>query len=1341
MARHNSTSFPNVQTWGQLLPADLLRRVLLFDKEMEGLEPKDYHLVGEKLNEAINRSWQKMLSVWHEFAACRDRLASTETGTSQTREFLLLPLFQELGYGRLAGAKPEEREVELPDGSRQSYPISHFGYESPIHLVGCKVSLDTKSAGVMGAARQSPHSLVQEFLNRSDAHLWGFVSNGLTLRILRDNASLSRQAYVEFNLEGIFQEESYSEFALMWLCCHQSRVHTEGEAPENCWLERWYKDAGKASVAALESLRGNVTNAIEILGQGFIGANPELRQKLANGTLDKQDYFRQLLRLAYRLIFLFVVEERGILHDPQASTVARERYDQYWSLHRLRDLARQTPGSRHHDLWEGVKFVMGALRGPDKCEFLGLAPMGSFLWSDEALPDIAELKLSNSSLLEAIRALAFTVTAAWEKRPVDWRHLGAQELGSIYESLLEMQPKIGEGTFKLGSAAGNDRKTTGSYYTPAPLIESLLETALDPVIDDAVKSENPEAALLDLKVCDPACGSGHFLLAAANRIAKRLAVLRTGDAEPTIPALQEALRDVVSRCIYGVDINPMSVELCRVGLWLETHEPGKPLSFLEHHIMCGNSLMGTTADAIKKDFPENTYAALRGDDKKAAVQLKKNNDARRKEKQLRLFHDVEEMKYTAVFDAVEPHKLEAMPENTLKEVEAKKQAWQNKQADEAWQRKKTFYDMWTAAFVLPRQFYTGAGKVIQALGVTWNTLTRFADRQDPPQELSEAIKKAAAEYQFFHFEVMFPEVERKGGFDIVLGNPPWERIKIQEEEWFAAHNRPDIAKSRNKAERDKKIAMLKDPREGDPVLFQKWEKELVKTEKYSHFLRNSDIFPLCGRGDINLYSVFAEKMRSILNENGRLGCIVPTGIATDDSTKLFFQNLIESQSLYSLYDFENKGIFPGVHSSYKFSLLTVGSGQNHHAKKAKFVFFAHGLEDIGEKEKMFSLTREDFALLNPNTRTCPVFRSTKDAELTRAVYRRVPVLLKQGQGKTPDENPWGIRLGSMFHMSNDSRLFMTKEQLERMGCQLQGNIYELDEKTYLPLYEAKMVHHCNHRFATFHINSKGKLDTTESTLSQLKDKNYCVQPRYWVEKENIYKKTANFYIKYKWYLGLRNITNTTNERTFISSIFPFSGAGHSIPLIFINKNNILKFYSIIITFIVDYIARQKIGGTNFTFNYLYQVPILKSDTFSLTCSWCQTETVESWLRPRILELVYTSEDMRPFAEDMGYDGDPLDWDEDRRALLRSEIDAAMFHLYLPANLDGTWKKCDTETDADYDALVSCFPTPRDAVDYIMDTFPIVEKNDMKKFNRYKTKEDILSKYDEFFEKSRQSQAS
>jgi hypothetical protein len=505
--------FFSVRTEGGLLPADILRRIVEGDRELEGLAPDSYHLdKSEKINEAINRAWFRCLGAWQIFKSAIEKLSEADTGTTTTRERWLLVLFQELGYGRLLAAKA--REV-----GNNSYPISHFWNHVPIHLVSFRQDLDHRTPGMAGAARLSPQSLVQEFLNRSDHHLWGVVSNGYHLRILRDNISMTRQAYLDFDLSAIMEGEIYSDFILLYLLLHQSRL--EADKPEDCWLEKWSLAAQERGTRALDRLRDGIEKAITALGQGFL-AHPEnaiLRQDLKDGTLTPLGYYQQLLRLIYRFIFLFVAEDRGLIPlQNEKPSPYRKRYHHY-SITRLRQLAGYHRGTRHSDLYAGLLITFSCLeRGEASLE---IPALNGFLFSPVALPSLNECKLANDALLSAIRSLSYT-EEDHRLRPVDYRNLGTEELGSVYESLLELHPELNTDafTFDLKTFAGSERKTTGSYYTHPSLIRCLLDSALEPLLKEAMKKQDPEEALLSLKVVDPACGSGHFLIAAAHRIAK-----------------------------------------------------------------------------------------------------------------------------------------------------------------------------------------------------------------------------------------------------------------------------------------------------------------------------------------------------------------------------------------------------------------------------------------------------------------------------------------------------------------------------------------------------------------------------------------------------------------------------------------------------------------------------------------------------------------------------------------------------------------------------------------------------------------------------------------------------
>lgn len=1291
--------FATITTEGSILPVDLLQRISEGDRDLDGLTSESYHLSGEKLNEAVSRSWNRLLGAWSAFQKDASRLPETDLGTSVSRERWLLPLFSVLGYGRLVTAKAIEIEGK-------SYPISHGWQNVPIHLIGFRVDLDERKARVAGAARSSPHSMVQEFLNRSKDHLWAFVSNGLQLRMLRDNVSLTRQAYVEFDLESMMRGEIYSDFVLLWLLCHQSRV--EAERPEEFWLERWSKVAAVRGTRALDQLRVGVEQAITFLGRGFLvhPANKKLRDRLQEGTLIPQDYYRQLLRLVYRLLFLFVAEDRELLSDPKADPKAVETYRRYYSATRLRQLAERR-GTKHLDLFRALTLVMCKLEAG--CVELGLPALGSFLWSKEAVPDIAAYDIPNRDLLDAVRALAFTVDGN-VLRPVDYKNLGSEELGSIYESLLELHPElnVSAGTFELKTSGGHERKTTGSYYTPTSLITCLLDSALDPVVTEAVKKPNPEQALLNLKICDPACGSGHFLIAAAHRLAKRLASIRTGDEEPAPDATRHALRDVIGRCIYGVDVNPMAVELCKVSLWMEALEPGKPLSFLDHRIQCGNSLLGTTPALLAKGIPDEAFKPIEGDEKKYCTEWKKRNKKERETGQETLF-DAADAPWEKLGNlAVSMANLDDVDDGTIEGIKKRQEMYESLVKSSGYLFGHLLADAWCAAFVW---------RMVKDDKFPYPiTEDVFRKIERSPYSVApwikEEIQRLANQYQFFHWHLAFPDVFRpasdaeaaeneltgwSGGFDIVLGNPPWERIKIQEKEWFAERN-PDIAAAPNAAARRK---MIKNLAQEDPNLLRAFMEDKRKAEGESHLVRNSGRYPLCGRGDVNTYTVFAETNRTVISGTGRVGCIVPSGIATDDTTKFFFNDLMSSGSLVSLFDFQSgPGLFGEIgHARFKFCLLTL-TGNQRQSEGAEFAFFLRDTALLRDAENRFTLTADDLELLNPNTRTCPIFRSRRDAEITKAIYRRVPILIKEGP---PEENPWGISFMAMFHMANDSHLFRTREQLERDGWVLEGNVFSNGNERYLPLYEAKMIHHFNHRFGDYRDKPEGSESTAlpDVPVERLNDPNYTVLPRYWVPENAVDDRLAGKWDK-GWLLGWRDICRSTDERTVIAGIIPRAGVGHKFPLALHVGGNAYALAACLQSFCFDYVARQKLGGTSMTYFTLKQLPALAPLSYKQKVKWDKTQTIAEFILPRVVELVCTSKDMDSFGADHGYADRRFIWNEYRRFAIRCELDACFFHLY---------------------------GISREDVDYIMETFHIVKRKDDNTFEKFRTKLTVLEIFD------------
>jgi hypothetical protein len=887
--------------------------------------------------------------------------------------------------------------------------------------------------------RRSPYGLLQEYLNAADETLWGLVSNGLRLRLVRDNPGLTRPAFVEIDLERLFGEELYPDFQAA------------------CALESWRNGSEEEGMRALGELRKGVEDALRALGNGFVRhpANGLLRERLQSGELAVDRLFQQLLRLVYRLIFLATTEERGTLHTPDAEPAARDLYRAGYGFSNLRERAlRSQRTDRHGDFWQGLTITFGALAKGEPA--LGLPALGGLFAADRC-PNLDGARIENRHLLAAIRELAFFRRGGTFGR-VNYRDMDTEELGSVYESLLELVPLVTPGApWRFGFAEdesdgagrGHARKLTGSFYTPDTLVQELIKSALEPVIQARLQAnpDNPVDALLRLKVLDPAAGSGHFLLAAARRIAAEVARLRSTTGQPTPEEYRHALREVIGRCLFGVDLNPIAVELCKTALWLEAQEPGRPLGFLDAHIQCGNSLIGLPDPAASDDgIPDAAYKPLTGDDKKTCTELRKHNKQQAK-------HLAVHLRMGGCTLAA----LEDVPEDNLAQVDAKRTAWEPEVCTPACTRDRWLADLWTAVFFVPKTADT-----LETVPTSAHLRTAADDPERLPAVLQERVSALVAKHRFFHWRLAFPQVFEAGGFDVVLGNPPWDVSQLSEEEYFG-DCLPEIA-ALSGAQRKRAIAALE---RDDPEIWQSYTHRKRSVEGANEYFRATDRFRLTAVGKLNLYALFAELFAALLRPAGRTGVIVPTGIATDDSTKAFFAALTDEDRLAAIYSFENEEfIFRDVHHAYRFCLLVMrGTGGG---EPARLMFFLRQPRQIGDQDRRFSLTPEDFALINPNTRTCPVFRSRRDAELTKKLYRATPVLIREATDSEPEINPWNISFSQgLFNMTSASHLFRTYADPVEEGGERDGNAFLLRGEHWLPLYEAKMVHHYDHRWATY----------------------------------------------------------------------------------------------------------------------------------------------------------------------------------------------------------------------------------------------------------------------------------
>ncbi len=1275
---------------GGLLGAEWLGKVAQLQAAAQ--EPADYRIPkGLHIRDEIARSWRIAQACFREMESGR---ASGGDARALAERFLEAFLRDALCFASVKRVEPTTIDERI-------YPVRFFalGDRVPIVVAPAGAGLDTPLPEFGDdRRRRSAFGLLQETLNTSGAAVWGLAADGLSLRIARDNASLTRPAWIEADLGRIFTEDLYPDFAALWLLAHESRFGRAGDPPETCPLEGWRETGRQEGTRARDKLSAGFRQALEILGQGFLShaANRKLRSALHAGELTKERYFGQLLRLVYRLVFLLTVEERNLLHPKSASKSARRLYADGYGLRHLRDRAvRGSAHDRQWDLWEAVTIVFRSLAGGEPR--LGL-PALSGLFASEECPDLDAAKLENRALLGALFHLAWLRERSGLVR-VNWRDMGPDELGYVYEGLLELVPQIAgdRRSFSFASAGesrGHARKTTGSYYTPDELVQLLLASALDPVVERTVDAhpERPVDALLELAIVDPACGSGHFLLAAARRLADCVARIWAGGT-PTPDDYQHALRDVVRRCIYGVDMNPLAVEICKVSLWMESIDPGLPLTFLESHIRCGSSLIGTSRELMGEQVPDAAWAVLEGDDKRVTRSLKRTNRDEIAGQRRLLFEPRNET--DALRDAM--RSVEQAPDTDAAALAEKQRKWSALLTSHAFEHEKLVADAWCAAFLWPKD---EPGPVVEAAPTTAAWLA-LRDKEAPPSlVLVDTTRRIAEEYGLFHWELAFPHIFARGGFDIVLGNPPWEHIELKEQEFFAKRD-PSIANAQNAAIRKNMIAALP---VSNPDLWAEWRLAKREAQGEIHFARTSSRFPLCAHGRINTYPLFAEHNWRILGPRGRAGFIVPSGIATDDNTKEYFRAIVSSGALHSLWEFENEGFFTaGKGHMLRFALTTL-AGRDEPAAAADFFFQGQAISDVQDPERHFTLTAGDIEIINPNTGTCPIFRTKRDGVINLAMYRLTGVLWDEGN---QDGNLWGVRfMQGTFNMATHSSLFRTHGELASAGWLLRGNRFEKDEKIMLPLFEAKMTYQYNHRSGTFEGAPVGKRPhrLPSPSLAQLVDPDYAPLPFYWVAEEEVDARLDGVWNR-GWLLGWRRVTDArASARTVVACILPRAAVPDSCFLMLPapDPQLVAGLYANLSSLPFDYCARQKVGGLNLMFFTMRQLPALRPGAYAMPAPWAPSIRIRDWLLPRVLELAYTAWDLKRFAEDCDDDGPPFTWDSVRRFQLRCEIDAAFFHLY---------------------------GISRDDTAYILDTFAVLERSEERKYREYRTKRVVLETYD------------
>ena len=1325
------------------MPGQLLTQYFLTDGIKDTPEWKELASVIDKLrNEA--------LSTYEAFAEYQ------QPNESVTEQDLIRPILEALGWNNYLPQQGSQSNEDIPDhllfADAESKAQAVKRNNSQERFLDSLLIEESKRFNLPLDSRDqsdkvqtaSPHGQILRYLSTADTVTdgrirWGILTNGCVWRLYDHRARPRATSYFEANIQDALESGNEDSLRIFYLLFRR-----------DSFIPRRGATTSFIEVALAEGKRYEERVAQDLSGAVFENVFPSLIEVLADATDQELSQVREAaFTFLYRLLFILYAEDRGLLpvNDP--------RYDDYGLRKRVRDdIAKRTEQGDNFSAIATTYYdhLATLCKIIDKGDAsIGIPPYNGGLFAEDSTPLLGEVRLTDNAIAPIIYNLSHTNTAEG-RHFVNYRDMSVQQLGSIYERLLEQEPvrtDQGEIIIRPNSYA---RKDSGSYFTPQELVDLIVNNTLKPLAEerlaafeagakelegdprpvaerqaDLVKLD-PAEAVLNLKVLDPAMGSGHFLVTAVDFLSDYIAELvestpnvpiwLNGEyASPLIDRIAAIRQDIIQRatesnwtldqtqltdqtiirrmvlkrCIYGVDKNPLTVELAKVSLWLHSFTVGAPLSFLDHHLRCGDSLVGLTVMEATQELNRLSglfaSSAIAGAETATAGmrQIEEMSDADISEVQesAALFQEVEsrtsELRsmldllngirwLTAGMKAKERTVFESPLVNTL-----------GQQPSQAFKLLAKGPDSLDAGTTETED------EALAAFGQLWNHAKTMAERES-----------------FLHWEVAFPGVwsewentQPEGGFDAVIGNPPWDKIKLQEVEWFATRS-PELALASTAAARKAGIQQL---RETGAPLVDEFDTAKDQAETLGKLIRNSGQYPLLSSGDINLYSLFVERATSLVNARGMVGLLTPSGIYAD-LTAAFFKSISTNGRIASLFDFENRKIFfKDVHASFKFCALIFG-GQKREFAETQCAFFLHDSEKVNDPDHCFPLAPADFARVNPNTGTAPVFRTPRDAAITRNIYENHPVLVDRSQG--PERRAWPVRYHTMFHMTNDSHLFRTGAQLGAEGYYpIEGNRWKKGENLYLPLYQGRMIHQFDHRANSIQFNPENTHNpylSLEVTPEQHFNPEFLPQAQFLVPASKLEETLSNHQ---EYVVAFRDIARPTDARTAIASIVPKAGYGNTLPILLSAEENldpvemacqVANFNS----FIFDYIARQKVQGTHLNWYIAEQLPVIQHGSYEKDFGGTNSSDL---VRDHVLRLAYTANDMAPFARDLGYEGPPFIWNDEERRHLRARLDALYFHLYGLSNEDA---------------------------EYILSTFPIVQREDEAQFGSYRTRDLILA---------------
>lgn len=1164
---------------------------------------------------------------------------------SRLRERLLIPFLKLLDFD------PSYQRAHLPAGD-STWAISHLGWEAPTAppiLLVTDEDLDARNG-----RRRSAHEELQGYLNNSPVR-WGLLSNGRVLRLLRDYHHTRTRGYVEFDLRAIFESGSRADFLALWRLAHASRLRpldeTNADGEHLTLLEKVYEEALNAGVAAGKRLQPQVRFAIETLANGMLEATPDLRSTLIASPDRGREFHREMLTILYRTLFLLFAEQRGMLSS------AAPLYDDTYSLTALRARAEADDAEpRRHDLWEGLKTTFSLFGDEERARALNVYPYNGQLFNLSRTPITQDAYCSNKAVLAAIRALT-TVQVGKLQMHVDYRNLGVEELGTVYESLLDYTLTIADkrtpikeesrvipaGKAYLASLA-IERADLASYYTPTDLVDLLLSRSLDPLIEERLNTAGEDAdaqvnALLSLKVIDPACGSAAILVGALDRIAYAVAKARSGGHEPLDTDITHARREVLQHCIYGVDKDPFAAELAKVALWIHCIVPDQPLSFLDNHIVCGDALIGWPLLNIPTQIPDGAYDFGKGtkDDKKVLAEALKRNRAYLGSslddgdvlfKEIRTVNP--DLKPPAILDE---------EESTFADVRRKAEAYREWTQADDFARWKAAADIWTAAFFWTADFGDAP------------TSRDYQDAIDGTADnnLSEMASAVVADLNPLHWPLAFPDVRDADGFDLVLGNPPWEQFESEEQAFFA-QSAPHIAAmtSEHRSAAIKELSTSDDGR--STRLHDRWVHYRALQDRLAHYAK------ACGRftrttGKTNTYVLFTEVGAEA---SSHVGLIVKSGIATDQSQSRVWQRLLDGHRVIEVLDMVNTRpggakVFAAPAAVERFCTLVLGPRDPSRTLRAAMMNF--GVEDAVTAPTRPWLAA-DIEAMAPRTRTLPSSASNAEIDLALKLQKRFGTLdFSEADGK----NRWSLGYDTLFNSTYAKKdgLLHRPEALIEEGFRIGTDkvFRHLDGRVEVPVYEGQMANRWDHRARTYEgYTGSSKYGRKPHipwvTAEQHADPAFEVEPRYWMD-ERVAETRITDVAGDRVLLAMRDIGAVwTNRRTMRVAVVGRAPATHTLPMLSVPLQHSLPAAALMNSMTFDFLVRVHMSGGHVT-------------------PWIMSQCAAPGPTDMPDELADIAEQLSVTSERLGQvlDMDVHPWVPETRDLLDARADALVAQVY------------------------------------------------------------------------------